>query len=502
LKNISGAFTFFSNPAIFYVKLPAQAASPVARKIYSAGIIMSYVTGFVSARNVLMRPWALSHLRRTYFGLILLLLVVAPGLQAASSLDTIIIDRGVDEPIRISIVPFAMPEPLSDEANLSSIVAFDLARSGQFDPLASENMLSYPSTREAVFFRDWRILKSAYLVIGRTQLLPEDGKVLVEFELYDVAGERSLESGSFTIERSQWRDVGHKIADLVYAKITGVQGAFATKILYVLAKDAGSTSARYQLELADADGARARTLYSSAEPILSASWSPDGRQVAYVSFETGRPSIILQDIDGPYRERLTNFKGINSSPVFSPDGKSLAMVLSRGGDPEIFVMDIASRKLRRITRHHGIDTEPAWSPDGKSIVFTSDRGGRPQIYQVELATNFLERLTFIGDYNARARLLPDGKHLVFVHRRNGVFHIAWQDLEKDSVLVLTATDLDESPSLAPNGAMLMYATQDQGRGILAVVSIDGRVKYRLPSSVGDVREPAWSPFLPDILSAN
>ena len=463
---------------------------------------MSYVTGFVSARNVLMRPWALSHLRRTYFGLILLLLVVAPGLQAASSLDTIIIDRGVDEPIRISIVPFAMPEPLSDEANLSSIVAFDLARSGQFDPLASENMLSYPSTREAVFFRDWRILKSAYLVIGRTQLLPEDGRVLVEFELYDVAGERSLESGSFTIERSQWRDVGHKIADLVYAKITGVQGAFATKILYVLAKDAGSTSARYQLELADADGARARTLYSSAEPILSASWSPDGRQVAYVSFETGRPSIILQDIDGPYRERLTNFKGINSSPVFSPDGKSLAMVLSRGGDPEIFVMDIASRKLRRITRHHGIDTEPAWSPDGKSIVFTSDRGGRPQIYQVELATNFLERLTFIGDYNARARLLPDGKHLVFVHRRNGVFHIAWQDLEKDSVLVLTATDLDESPSLAPNGAMLMYATQDQGRGILAVVSIDGRVKYRLPSSVGDVREPAWSPFLPDILSAN
>jgi TolB protein len=188
--------------------------------------------------------------------------------------------------------------------------------------------------------------------------------------------------------------------------------------------------------------------------------------------------------------------------VFSPDGKNLAMVLSRGGDPEIFVMNIANRKLRRITRHHGIDTEPSWSPDGKTIVFTSDRGGRPQIYQLELETNFLERLTFVGDYNARARLLPGGKHLVFVHRRNGVFHIAWQDLEKDSLLVLTATDLDESPSLAPNGAMLMYATQDQGRGILAVVSIDGRVKYRLPSSVGDVREPAWSPFLPDVVPAN
>jgi TolB protein len=471
---------------------------------------MSYSTDFISASSAFLRPSAqlsvqLSGLMRlliNYLGLVCLLLSFAPSIQAASSLDTIIIDRGVDEPIRISIVPFAAPESLSDEANLANIVAFDLARSGQFDPLASENMLSYPSTRQAVFFRDWRILKSAYLVIGRAQPLSERGKVFVEFELYDVAAERLLETRDFTIDRSQWRDVGHKIADLVYAKITGIQGAFSTKILYVLAKDAGSRDARFQLEVADADGARARTLYSSSEPILSASWSPDGKRVAYVSFETGRPSIILQDIDGPYRERLTNFKGINSSPVFSPDGKNLAMVLSRGGDPEIFVMNIASRKLRRITRHHGIDTEPSWSPDGKSIVFTSDRGGRPQIYQVELATNFLERLTFVGDYNARARLLPGGKHLVFVHRRNGVFHIAWQDLEKDSLLVLTATDLDESPSLAPNGAMLMYATQDQGRGILAVVSIDGRVKYRLPSSAGDVREPAWSPFLPDVLSAN
>jgi TolB protein len=434
-----------------------------------------------------------------YLGLfILFLLALAPGIRAQSSLDTIIIDRGVDEPIRIALVPFAMPSALDDKANLANIVAFDLARSGQFDPLASENMLSFPSVREEVFFRDWRILNTGYLVIGRVEAIA-GGRVSVEFELFDVVAERSLQVQRFAIDEDKWRDVGHKIADLVYEQITGVQGAFSTKILYVLAKDAGSTDARYQLEIADADGARARTIFSSSEPILSANWSPDGRRVAYVSFETGRPSIIIQDIQGPYRERLTNFKGINSSPVFSPDGKNIAMVLSRGGDPEIFVMNLASRKLRRITRHHGIDTEPAWAPDGESIVFTSDRGGRPQIYQVQLADNFLQRLTFIGDYNARARLLPDGRHLVFVHRRNGVFHIAWQDLEKDSLLVLTETDLDESPSLAPNGTMLMYATQDQGRGILAVVSIDGRVKYRLPSSVGDVREPAWSPFLPDQL---
>ena len=420
---------------------------------------------------------------------------------AASSwadLDTIIIDQGVDDPIRIAVVPFALSEDLDNADNLAKLIRFDLARSGQFDPVAPENMLSYPSTQDAVFFRDWRILQTAYLVIGQAQTNAV-GQIEVSYQLFDVATQAQLQRVSFNIGREQWRDVGHKIADLVYTEVTGVRGAFSTKILYVLAQDIGTQSARYKLQIADVDGARARTLFDSSEPILSASWSPDGRRVAYVSFETGRPSIILQDIDGPNRERLTNFRGINGSPVFSPDGKQLAMVLSRSGDPEVFVMDLETRKLRRITRHPAIDTEPSWSPDGRYLVFTSDRGGKPQIYQLELATNFLERLTFVGDYNARARLLSDGRHLVFVHRRNGIFHIAWQDLLEDRLLVLTESSLDESPSLAPNGAMLIYATQDQDKGILAVVSVDGRVKYRLPSSAGDVREPAWSPFLPDVV---
>lgn len=417
---------------------------------------------------------------------------------ARADLDTIIIDQGVDDPIRIAVVPFAMSEDLQNNENLAKLIRFDLARSGQFDPVAPENMLTYPSTESAVFFRDWRILQAAYLLIGKARSLAL-GQIEVSYQLFDVATQSSLQRTSFVVTSDQWRDVGHKISDLVYTEVTGVRGAFSTKILYVLAQDIGTPNVRYRLEVADADGDRARTLYSSKEPILSASWSPDGKRVAYVSFETGRPSIVLQDIDGPYRERLANFRGINSSPVFSPDGKQLALVLSRSGDPEIFVMDLETRKLRRITRHPAIDTEPSWSPDGQFLIFTSDRGGKPQIYQLELATNFLERLTFVGDYNARARLLPDGRHLVFVHRRNGVFHIAWQDLMEDRLLVLTESQLDESPSLAPNGAMLIYATQNQDKGILAAVSVDGRVKYRLPSSSGDVREPAWSPFLPDVV---
>ena len=426
------------------------------------------------------------------------LLMLSLAASSWADLDTIIIDQGVDDPIRIAVVPFALSEDLDNADNLAKLIRFDLARSGQFDPVAPENMLSYPSTQDAVFFRDWRILQTAYLVIGQAQTNAL-GQIEVSYQLFDVATQAQLQRVSFNIGREQWRDVGHKIADLVYTEVTGVRGAFSTKILYVLAQDIGTQSARYKLQIADVDGARARTLFDSSEPILSAGWSPDGRRVAYVSFETGRPSIILQDIDGPNRERLTNFRGINGSPVFSPDGKQLAMVLSRSGDPEVFVMDLETRKLRRITRHPAIDTEPSWSPDGRYLVFTSDRGGKPQIYQLELATNFLERLTFVGDYNARARLLSDGRHLVFVHRRNGIFHIAWQDLLEDRLLVLTESSLDESPSLAPNGAMLIYATQDQDKGILAVVSVDGRVKYRLPSSAGDVREPAWSPFLPDVV---
>lgn len=414
------------------------------------------------------------------------------------ALEKIIIDQGYDDPTRIAVVPFE--GGVIGDDDIADIIAFDLARSGQFDALPAENMLSLPTHPEDVLFRDWRVLGIEYVVIGRAWR-DAAGELATAWHLFDVFNERELMAEHLAAPPAKLRDIAHRIADDIYERITGVPGAFSTRIVYVLATDAGTARARYLLKVADSDGARARTLFDSDEPILSASWAPDARRVAYVSFETGRQAIVIQDIVTGARERVAEHRGLNGAPVFSPDGQRLALVLSRDGNPEIYVMELTGeRALRRVTRYPGaIDTEPSWSPDGESLIFTSDRGGRPQIYRVELKNSMIERLTFQGDYNARARLLPDGRHLIYVHRRRGTYHIAWQDLERDDVRVLTETSLDESPSIAPNGMMLIYATQNAGRGILAAVSIDGRVKYWLPSDEGDVREPAWSPYI-DALS--
>ncbi len=441
-----------------------------------------------------IRPLSVvASLQRLHWLLWLPVLLI-PAHAVAANLDTIIIDAGYDKQTTIAVVPFRQGPEFDSQQPMSEIVEFDLARSGQFAPTSRDNMLSFPTRKEDVFFRDWRVLGVEYLVIGRTGV-DSTGKLQVDYHLFDVFNEREMLTDTVNTSRAKWRDAAHHVADEVYEAITGIRGAFSTRILYVLAQNLSTPSERFSLQVADSDGQRAETLFTSTEPLLSASWSPDARSVTYVSFETGKQSIVLQDLTTGNRQLITDFSGINGSPRLSPDGKSLAMVLSKDGNPEIYVMNLADRSLRRVTRHHAIDTEPSWTTDGKSLIFTSDRGGRPQIYKVELATNLVERLTFEGPYNASGRLLPDGEHLVFVHRRDGIDHIAWQALGRDDLRVLTQTSLDESPSISPNGTMLIYATQVGGRGILAVVSIDGRVKYRLPSSSGDVREPAWSPFI-------
>lgn len=414
-----------------------------------------------------------------------LTLFVAITVQAELIIE---ITQGVDNPTSIAVAPFVWDGSKLPE-DMNKIIEADLQRSGQFRMIPKSDMLSFPRGEMDVFYRDWRMLGSEFLLLGNMQQ-DDSGQYQLTFELYDVLSQAKIVRQRVEGTKSQLRDMAHLVSDKIYETITGIRGAFSTKIIYVEAFG----NSRYRLMLADADGAREKQLLTSTQPIMSPTWSPDGKSVAYVSFETGRAAIFNQQITTGVREQLTNFTGLNGAPAWSPDGSKLALVLSKDGNPEIYTLDLTTRKFTRITRHFAIDTEPNWTKDGKGLVFTSDRGGKPQIYQVLLASGRVERLTFEGDYNARPTISPDGKYLVMVHRSNSVFHIAAQDFQTGMIRVLTETHLDESPTIAPNGAMLMYATKHLGKGILAAVSLDAGVKFRLPSKKGDVREPSWSPY--------
>jgi len=419
-----------------------------------------------------------------------LVLLLAPvGVRAELIIE---ITQGVDNPTAIAVVPFAWNGVGSVPEDIAAVVDSDLTRSGQFAPVDRHDMLGLPSTEKEVFYRDWRAIQSEYLLIGRVSVTDQ---MRIEYELFDVLRQAKVFSGVELGPANEARMLGHRVSDKIYQQLTGIRGAFATRLLYVAVTRVPGGKDYYRLTLADSDGARPIVLLESREPVLAPTWSPDGREISYVSFETSRPAIFRQNLQSGAREQLTNFRGLNSSPSWSPDGKTMAMVLSKDGSPDIYLMDLFSKKLTRITRHYAIDTEPAWMPDGKSLLFTSDRGGRPQIYRYTLATGQTDRLTYEGAYNARARVAQDGRNVVMVHQVDGKFHIALLDLVTNRLQVLTSTELDESPSIAPNGSMLLYATKYGGRGILAAVSVDGGVKFRLPARDGDVREPAWSPYM-------
>jgi TolB protein len=351
-------------------------------------------------------------------------------------------------------------------------------------------MISYPISESEIRYRDWKMINAEYILIGG--IAEQAGRYTATYELFDVVQQkRVLIKMSVDGADAQLRDMAHRISDKVYETITNIRGIFSTKIIYV---EAFQRPAKYRLMLSDFDGARPRVLLDSKQPIMSPVWSPDGARVAYVSFETERPAIYVQTLSTGRKEQITNFKGLNGAPAWSPDGQKLAMVLSKDDNPEIYTVDLASRTFTRITNQFAIDTEPSWTNDGTGIFFTSDRGVKPQIYKVTLATGITERVTFDGSYNARGRVSPDGKSLVMVHQVDRCCLIAAQDIKSGNMRILTETNYDESPTIAPNGAMLMYATSVGGKGILGAVSLDAKTKVRLPSKQGDVREPAWSPF--------
>ncbi len=409
------------------------------------------------------------------------------------------ITQGVDNPIPVAVVPFAWQGSGVLSEDIAQIVMNDLEQVGEFRALSRSNMLSMPSEEREVFYRDWRILAQDYLLVGKINRASGSQLVQVQYEFFDINREIKLAGEVLTGSVAQLRDIGHEISNVVFEHVTGIRGAFTTQILYVVADYVSPDLTNFRLEKSDYDGQRAQVLLESQEPIMSPSWSPTGLDVAYVSFETDFPRIYIQNIATGQRRQITNYPNINSSPVWSPDGSKLAMVLSKDGSPDIYVQDLATNQLMRVTDHPLIDTEPSWTADGRSIVFMSDRTGQPQIYQMELgASSFnVERLTYDCFQCAKAKFLPDGVNLVHVRRetrQNPMYHIAILNVETLRVITLTDTSLDESPSLAPNGSMIMYATKFNGKGVLDAVSIDGRVKFRLPSTQGDVREPAWSPF--------
>lgn len=395
----------------------------------------------------------------------------------------------------IAVVP--MPYQGSGAApdtDVASVVRADLDRSGQFRGLPATDMVEKPTKGSEIQYPTWRLLKQDYLVVGRV-VDGGAGSYRVEYELFDVAKQERLLGFAMTARSNAMRDVAHQIADAIYEKILGVRGAFWTRIAYITAVGTGKGS-RYALMVADSDGYNPQTVVRSPEPLLSPSWSPDGRRLAYVSFERGNSSIYIQDITTGGRELVASFRGINGAPSFSPDGRKLALTLSRSGNPEIYVMDLGSKALTQITNQFGIDTEPTWSADGGSLYFTSDRGGKPQIYQAPASGGGATRVTFQGSYNASATVSFDGKKIAVAQGSGNVYRIALLDRSLGSPRwsTLSPGSLDESPSFAPNASMILYAAREGRRGVLYAVSADGRVRQRLVLADGDVREPAWGPY--------
>ncbi|MCG8371055.1 MAG: Tol-Pal system beta propeller repeat protein TolB [Proteobacteria bacterium] len=414
----------------------------------------------------------------------------------AAAADLVIDVQGVAQPTPVAIVPFGWEgRSAGMPLDVARVVTDDLRRSGRFDPIGEDQMLQKPTDGADVDFQDWSFVGVEAVVVGKVIQAGDDVYEL-RFQLFDVFGQRQLVGYRMPrVTRATMRGAAHRAADMIYEKLTGIKGVFGTRVAYVSAKRQGGGQ-RYSLIVSDQDGYNEHTIMESGDPIMSPAWSPDSRQLAYVSFEGDQSSIWVQTLRTGNRFKVSSKPGINGAPSFSPDGRKLAITLGGvDGNPDVYVLDINSRRTTRLTTHRAIDTEGSWSPDGRYVYFTSDRSGGPQIYRVAATGGSPERVTFEGSYNARPRLSPDGNKLAMVHNDRGNYRIAVMDLERRDLLVLSTGNQDESPSFAPNSDILIYATRRGGNGVLESVSADGLIRQKLTSRAGgDVREPVWSPF--------
>ncbi|MFY7697965.1 MAG: Tol-Pal system beta propeller repeat protein TolB [Legionella sp.] len=390
--------------------------------------------------------------------------------------------QGISSALPIAINSFGSTQQAKD---LTDLIEHDLNFSGQFKVMPSSAPLDVASWRQAGADS---VLSGHVVPIGAN-------RYDVKFELLDAAAHgRLLLTRNFQATGHELRALAHHISDEVYQKLTGERGIFSTRIAYIVVQRSGEQT-RYSLEIADVDGYGPQSLLVSSEPIMSPTWSPDGRQIAYVSFEKKRAQIFTVSVENGHRQLLTDFPGINGAPSWAPNGHEMAVVLSKGGSPKIYKVDLSAGSMKQLTFGDAIDTEPRYSPDGKSLLFTSGRGGKPQVYKLTLADGKISRMTFEGNYNARASYTPNQQNIVMLHRSDKNFNIAVQNLPTGQLSQLTFSSFDESPSVSPNGRLILYATHHHDKGVLAVVSLDGRMHVELPSRDGDVQEPTWSPYL-------
>jgi TolB protein len=406
---------------------------------------------------------------------------------------TIQIDQSSDSALPVAILPFEWQgKTVTPPVNMSDVIGNDLLRSGKFRPVAESRLPARPKTLDEVDFAEWKQLGTDNLLIGQ---LKEDanGHYEIEMRFIDLLRKQQVIGKRWVnIPKSALRQVAHKMSDLIYEELTGIRGAFNTRIAYVTVKTVDGKK-QFSLEVADSDGYNSQPILRSSKPIMSPSWSPDGKQLAYVTFENGRSEIAVQSLDGKTREIVASYKGINGAPNWSPDGKHLALTLSKDGSADVYIMNMKTKKLRRLTRNWAIETEAVWAPNGHSLFFNSDRRGQPQIFQVFLDTGEIRRVSFVGRYNANPAVSPDGRYVAMVHA-NGGFHIGLLDLYNDEFNILTKTYLDESPSFSPNGEMILYAMNQGGQGKLAVVSPNNNTTQILSVQKGEVRSPSWGPF--------